>query len=206
MATNASEPRRRLEYNESQKAGVKLLQQFPFVALIGPAGSGKTHLALDYAAKLIRKQQAERIYFVRKPSEMGRSSVGFIPGDVNEKMAPFVAHAKEMAKDVGLSEHAISVVPLCYVQGRTFSDSIVIVDECQTLDIPEFRGIFTRLGKNSQMIFVGDPTQDSRREGKLKLFLSRVEGLSCFGVQYFTAADNMRHPAINEVWNATEDL
>lgn len=206
MASNASEPRRRLEYNESQREGHKLLQQFPFVALIGPAGSGKTHLALDYAAKQIRRQQADKIYFVRKPSDMGRSSLGYLPGEANEKMAPYVAHAKEMGKEVGISEHAIFVVPLCYVQGRTFNDAIVIVDECQTLDIPEFRGIFTRLGKNSQMIFVGDPMQDSRREGKLRLFLSRVEGLSCFGVQYFTAADNMRHPAINEVWNAVEDL
>jgi phosphate starvation-inducible PhoH-like protein len=199
-----TEPTRR-KFNASQETGMKLLQEYPIVALVGPAGSGKTHLALEYAGWAIRRQKAERIFFVRAPVEMGRSSLGYIPGEPNDKMAPYVAHAKEIAKEIGISEHALSVVPLCYVQGRTFTNSVVIVDECQVLDLDEFRAIVTRLGKGSTMIFCGDPAQDTRHQGRFRVFLDKVEGLSCVAIQRFTAADNMRHPAIIEVLDALDD-
>jgi phosphate starvation-inducible PhoH-like protein len=199
------DPSPRRKFNASQESGMKLLQEFPIVALVGPAGSGKTHLALEYAGGAIRRQRAERVFFVRSPVEMGRSSLGFIPGEPHEKMAPYVAHAKEIAKSIGISEHALSVVPLCYVQGRTFTDAVVIVDECQVLDLDEFRAIVTRLGKGSSMIFCGDPAQDTRHRGQFRVFLDKIEGLSCVAVQRFSTADNMRHPAIVEILNALED-
>ena len=174
---------------------MKLLQEFPIVALVGPAGSGKTHLALEYAGWAIRRQRAERVFFVRSPVEMGRSSLGFIPGEPHEKMAPYVAHAKEIAKSIGISEHALSVVPLCYVQGRTFTDAVVVVDECQVLDLDEFRAIVTRLGKGSSMIFCGDPAQDTRHRGQFRVFLDKIEGLGLRSRRGWPAPRRSQHPS-----------
>ena len=191
--------------NQSQVRAWELLNEFPIVILAGPAGCGKTHVAVEYAATAVRDKRYEKIVFVRSPMEMGRSRLGFTPGTVAEKMAPYTAPIFAIAKKFNLKAEDIECHPLGFVQGMTFEKSIVIVDEVQNLDIEEFRAIITRLGKGSQMILAGDPQQDTRHVGGFQVFLDRVESLQSVKIQYFTDADNMRHPAIIEVLKALED-
>lgn len=200
----ASDTRRK--FNESQKEAWELLQTTPIVCLIGPAGTGKTHVAIEYAAYAVKKKRASKIAYIRSPIEMGRSRVGFLPGDIAGKMAPYAATLYDIAKRMGVDEKCIQVYASGFVQGMTFEDTTVIVDECQNFDIEEFRALVTRLGKTSQMIFCGAPEQDTRRIGQLPLFLDRVAGLSHVRIQRFTADDNMRHPAIVEVLDALEGV
>jgi phosphate starvation-inducible PhoH-like protein len=194
----------RRKFNESQKEAWEMLQASPIVCLVGPAGTGKTHVAIEYAAYAVKKKRASKIAYIRSPIEMGRSRVGFLPGDLAGKMAPYAAPLYEIAKRMGVDEKHIQVYASGFVQGMTFEDTIVIVDECQNFDIEEFRALVTRLGKTSQMIFCGAPEQDTRRIGQLPLFLKRVDGLSHVRIQRFTLKDNMRHLAIVEVLDALE--
>lgn len=193
-------------FNQSQQRAWELLQSFSVVILAGPAGCGKTHVAVEYAATAVRDKRFEKIVFVRSPMEMGRSRLGFTPGTVAEKMAPYTAPIFAIAKKFGVKPEDIECHPLGFVQGMTFEDSIVIVDEVQNFDIEEFRAIVTRLGRGSQMILAGDPQQDTRHVGGFDVFLDKVKSLASVGIQHFTDADNMRHPVIIEVLNALKDL
>lgn len=190
--------------NASQQKAWQLLQELPVVILAGPAGCGKTHIAVEHAAMAVRQKRYEKIVFVRSPMEMGRSRLGFTPGTVAEKMAPYTAPIFAIAKKLGLKPEEIECHPLGFVQGMTFEDSVVIVDEVQNFDLEEFRAIVTRLGKGSQMILAGDPGQDTRHVGGFQVFLDKVESLPSVGIQYFTVADNMRHPVICEILKALE--
>lgn len=197
---------RKSKFNQSQQRAWELLSEFPVVILAGPAGCGKTHVAVEYAATAVREKRFDKIVFVRSPMEMGRSRLGFTPGTVAEKMAPYTAPIFAIAKKFGLKAEDIECHPLGFVQGMTFEDSVVIVDEVQNFDIEEFRAIVTRLGRGSQMILAGDPQQDTRKFGGFQVFLDNVQSLPSVGIQHFTDADNMRHPVIIEVLKALEGL
>lgn len=192
------------KFNQSQQRAWELLQQFPVVCLVGPAGCGKSHVAVEHAAIAVRQKRFEKIVFVRSPMEMGRSRLGFVPGDIKEKMAPYTAPIFAIAKKFGVKPEDIECHPLGFVQGMTFENSVVIVDEVQNLDLEEFRAIVTRLGQGSQMILAGDPRQDTRHIGGFGVFLDKVKSLPSVGIQHFTDADNMRHPVIIEILNALE--
>lgn len=190
--------------NPSQQQAWKHLEaQVPLVCLVGPAGTGKTFIAIAWAAEAIKTGKAHQLVYIRSPLEAGRASLGYIPGTVAEKMAPYTAPLYSIAKKVGIAERAIKIEPTCYVQGMTFEDSIILVDECQNLTIDEFRAVVTRTGKGSTLILAGDPEQDTRDSGGLPKFLNRVEDLDCVRVVYFDPqADNMRHPMIVDVIGA----
>jgi phosphate starvation-inducible protein PhoH len=193
------------EFNSSQKEAWKLLQELPIVCLIGPPGCGKTYVAAEYAAHLVKKNKAENIVYMRMPVEMGRSRLGYLQGSLNEKMAPYAEPIFAICKKTGISPHSLKIAAPGYVQGVTFDDAVVIVDECQVFDVEEFKAVVTRLGKNSKLIFCGDPTQDTRRMGQLPFILSVLSKLPSVGIQYFNYNDNMRHPVIVEVATAFED-
>jgi phosphate starvation-inducible PhoH-like protein len=197
-------PPRRSKLNQSQQRAWELMQEHPVVCLVGPAGTGKSHCAIEHAATAVRQRKYEKIVFVRSPVEMGRSRLGFIPGEVKDKMAPYMAPLLAIAKKFGVKPDAVECYPTGFVQGMTFEKSIVIVDEVQNLDIEEFRAIVTRLGVGSQMILAGDPAQDTRRIGSFSLFLDRMQSCKSVGIQYFSESDNMRNPVIIEVLKALE--
>jgi phosphate starvation-inducible PhoH-like protein len=173
------------------------------LVLAGDAGTGKTHVAAAWASQMIRVSKSHKLVYVRSPLEAGRASIGFIPGTVDEKMAPYTAHLFTIATKVGLSLKAIEVDPTCLIQGKTFENCTVLLDEAQNLTIDEFRAVVTRVGKDSTLIIAGDPEQDTRRSGGLPIFINRTQHLDCVRVIRFDAVqDNMRHPMLIDVLGA----
>jgi phosphate starvation-inducible PhoH-like protein len=195
-------PRKKVQLNRSQQAAWGLLEEKPIVLFIGPAGTGKSFAAMAWGAQAIRSKRIEKIVFIRSPLEMGRSRMGYLPGTADEKMAPYLDSVMEIARKLGLPSELIEVRPLPYIQGATFENALVFVDECQNLNSEEFLATVTRLGIGSTMVLAGDAEQDTRRSFGLKPFIEAVKHLGCVGVQEFTEDCNMRHPAIIPVIKA----
>jgi phosphate starvation-inducible PhoH-like protein len=197
---------KRFRLNDSQQNAWYLFQNLPIVCLEGDAGTGKSWCALAWGKQAIESGLVEKIIYVRSPLEMGRSRMGALPGTSNEKMAPYLAPLQAIAKDLGIHPDLIEAYPLPYIQGMTFSNSFVILDEAQNLSIEEFRALVTRLGKDSRLAIIGDCAQDTRGMGGYPIFLKAVNGLPSVGIQHFNASDNMRHPVIVEVLTALKGL
>ena len=204
--TSFHEAPRRLKLNESQQSLWYLADTLPLAVGVGPAGTGKTYAALAWAKAALDAKRIEQICYIRSPLEMGRSKLGFIPGSAQEKMQPYLAPLHAIAKELGIHPDCLYTLPLPYIQGMTFSKAGVILDAAQNLCIEEFRALVTRLGRDSSLIILGDPEQDTRGMGGLPVFLRAVNGLPSVGIQVFDAKDNMRHPVIIEVLTALRGL
>lgn len=155
--------------NKEQIFALYLLtsEDIPLVTLTGIPGSGKTFLALMTALKYIEKQKYNRIIFTRPIQTVGKD-LGFLPGDVNEKMAPWLAPIVDNFRnqfgdlsyfDLMMEKGQIDVAPLSYIRGRSFNNSIIIVDEAQNATIHELKTVITRTGRNSKIILLGDIDQ-----------------------------------------------
>jgi phosphate starvation-inducible PhoH-like protein len=197
---------RRPKLNSAQLGLFAILEEKPIAVATGCAGTGKTFAALAWSKIALARKQIEQIIYLRSPMEMGRSRVGFVPGDLKEKMAPYAVPIFAIAKKLGIPESLIQIHATGFVQGMTFEKSAIIVDEVQNLDIEEFRAIITRMGQGSRMILAGDPQQDTRNLGDMGIFLKAVENLDSVGIQHFIESHNMRHPAIMEVLGALKGL
>lgn len=146
---------------------VLLSDDIPLVTMTGIPGSGKTYLTLMSALSQIEKQKKKRIIFTRPIQTVGRD-IGFLPGDINEKMAPWLAPIVDNFRnqfgdlsyfDIMMERGDIDIAPLSYIRGRSFNDSIIIVDEAQNATIHELKTVITRTGKNSKIVLLGDIEQ-----------------------------------------------
>jgi predicted ribonuclease YlaK len=185
--------------NESQRLAWELLETKPITCLIGFPGSGKTHTAMAFARYAIESKLKKDVVVVRSPLESGRSRLGFLKGTVEDKMAVWAAPIYDICARMRWI-YKPTVTPPCYIQGVTFVDSVIIIDECQNLDVAELVSVLTRMDATSQLVLCGDPDQDTRNSNGLLPFLKSVKDLDCIGIQEFTVLDNCRHPAIAEVW------
>lgn len=163
------------KYNESlsedQHCAKKIIDNSVISCLIGYAGTGKTRLATTYALEqyaLGRKNGGiNKIVITRPAVARKKDYIGFLPGDISEKYGPWVKPIDDILKDIEGGENVerlkkdgiVEVMPLMYIQGVTFTNSIVIIDEAQNLTKEDVKSIFTRLGKSSKMIFCGDYNQ-----------------------------------------------
>ena len=145
---------------------IKCLNQNDIVFGIGPAGTGKTYLAVLYAAALLKKQQVKRIVLVRPVVEAGEK-LGFLPGDMKEKVDPYLiplydalneCFGKETVNKM-IDKGVIEIAPLAYMRGRTLDNAAVVLDEAQNSTTMQMKMFLTRLGFNSKMIITGDVTQ-----------------------------------------------
>jgi PhoH-like ATPase len=155
--------------NKEQIFALNLLlnDDIPLVTLTGVPGSGKTYLTLMAALKQIEKEKKKRIIFTR-PSQTVGKDIGFLPGTLNEKMAPWLAPIVDNFRnqfgdltyfDLMMDKGTIDIAPLSYIRGRSFNDAIIIVDEAQNATVHELKTVIIRTGKNLKIVLLGDIEQ-----------------------------------------------
>ena len=198
--------------NESQKIYLQKLQDDAksIVFAIGPAGTGKTLLAVQTGIKLFQEGKVEKLIVTRLAVSVDED-LGFLPGTLNEKMAPWTRPIFDVlgeyyqAKDIAdmLTEGIIEISPLAYMRGRTFKNAYIIADEMQNATANQMKMLLTRLGENSKMVVTGDLAQADRLEdnGLIEFcnLLSSKKNLKYIDIVEFSARDIERHNAVKEV-------
>jgi phosphate starvation-inducible PhoH-like protein len=196
----------------AQDAYVRALQRHALVFGTGPAGTGKTWLAVAHAIALFERKQVDRIILSRPAVEAGER-LGFLPGDMREKVDPYLRPIYDALFDLmdariverALQGTEIEIAPLAFMRGRTLSNAVVILDEAQNTTSMQMKMFLTRLGENSRMIVTGDPSQVDLPQGQtsglaeaVKL-LKNVEGI---GHVVFTHQDVVRHELVARIVEA----
>jgi phosphate starvation-inducible PhoH-like protein len=186
----------------------------PLVFGLGPAGTGKTFLAVAHGAGMLMRGEVDRLVVTRPAVEAGER-LGFLPGDLTEKVDPYMAPIWEALSDImGVDQMRrrrdkgeIEVAPIAFMRGRTLSHCFVICDEAQNATRLQMKMVLTRLGEGSRMVVTGDPTQvDLLRaaDSGLAHAVDLLEGVEGVAVNRFTAADVVRHPLVERIVRAYE--
>jgi phosphate starvation-inducible PhoH-like protein len=186
----------------------------PLVFGVGPAGTGKTFLAVAHGAGMLMRGEVDRLVVTRPAVEAGER-LGFLPGDLTEKVDPYMAPIWEALSDImGVDQMRrrrdkgeIEVAPIAFMRGRTLSHCFVICDEAQNATRLQMKMVLTRLGEGSRMVVTGDPTQvDLLRaaDSGLAHAVDLLEGVEGVAVNRFTADDVVRHPLVERIVRAYE--
>ncbi|MDU6561758.1 MAG: PhoH family protein [Streptococcus sp.] len=197
-----------------QKVYVDSIKNHDVVFGIGPAGTGKTFLAVTLAVTALKRGQVKRIVLTRPAVEAGES-LGFLPGDLKEKVDPYLRPVYDALYQILGKEQTtrlmereiIEIAPLAYMRGRTLEDAFVILDEAQNTTIMQMKMFLTRLGFNSKMIVNGDMSQiDLPRRVKSGLIdaMEKLKGIKAIDFVHFSASDVVRHPVVADIINAYE--
>ena len=195
-----------------QRVYIEAITENDIVIGIGPAGTGKTYLAVACAVDALYKKRVRRIILARPAVEAGEN-LGFLPGDLQEKVDPYLRPLYDALEDMmpsdrmrrALADSTIEIAPLAYMRGRTLSDAFVILDEAQNATTAQMKMFLTRLGLNSQVVITGDKTQIDlpRRDhsGLLEVerILSDIDGIS---VVYMDSKDVIRHRLVKDIIKA----
>lgn len=194
--------------NESQREYIKAIHENNLVFGVGPAGTGKTYLAVSVACEYLTSGKVDRILLTR-PAVEADEKLGYLPGTLEEKMAPYLRPLYDCLLDrLGVkrlreyqSASRIEIAPLAYMRGRTLNNSIIIGDEFQNCTSGQIKMFLTRFGFNSKMIVTGDPDQSDIDYGDSGLAETahRVEPLDGVGVVRFSRRDVVRHPLVGEI-------
>lgn len=198
----------------TQDAYIRAMERSELVFGVGPAGTGKTYLAVAYAAQLLERGAVDRIVLSRPAVEAGER-LGFLPGDMKEKVDPYLRPLYDALYDMmpgdkverAITAGVIEIAPLAFMRGRTLANAAVILDEAQNTTSMQMKMFLTRLGENGRMIVTGDPSQiDLPRGVKSGLvealhILQGVEGVS---VVRFKDVDVVRHPMVARIVRAYE--
>ncbi len=196
----------------AQDAYIRAFETNDLVFGIGPAGTGKTYLGVAYAASLLERGEIERIILSRPAVEAGER-LGFLPGDMKEKVDPYLRPLYDALHDMmhpenverGLTSGVIEVAPLAFMRGRTLSNAVIILDEAQNTTPMQMKMFLTRMGENSSMIVTGDPSQIDLPRGQssgLIQALDLLAGLESINVSRFTHEDVVRHPLVARIVKA----
>lgn len=202
--------------SQAQEVYLKAIEDYDIVVSIGPAGTGKTYLAVANAVSSLNGKKTGRIILTRPAVEAGES-LGFLPGDFKEKVDPYLRPLYDALYDMLpvdklrrlLDSGVIEVAPLAYMRGRTLNDSFVILDEAQNTTRMQMKMFLTRLGFNSKTVITGDVTQiDLSPEipsglVEIESILSQIEGIKFV---YLTEKDVVRHPLVTEIIKAYEKI
>ncbi|MGP4072515.1 PhoH family protein [Piscibacillus sp. B03] len=197
-----------------QRDYVTSIKKKDLVFGIGPAGTGKTYLAVVMAAKALRNGEVKRLILTRPAVEAGES-LGFLPGDLKEKVDPYLRPLYDALHDVIGAEHTvrlmergtIEIAPLAYMRGRTLDDAFVILDEAQNTTPEQMKMFITRLGFGSKMVITGDITQIDLPKGVtsgLKVAEERLSNIGGIAFNYLKGSDVVRHPLVQKVIEAYE--
>jgi phosphate starvation-inducible PhoH-like protein len=191
---------------------LRMIQEHDIVVGIGPAGTGKTYLAVAAAVDALARKRVRRIVLARPAVEAGEN-LGFLPGDMQAKIDPYLRPLYDALDDMmpfervqrALEQRVIEVAPLAFMRGRTLGDAFVIVDEAQNATTMQMKMLLTRLGVNSRMVITGDKTQVDlpKREDSGLMQVERIlPGIDGIGFHYFTENDVVRHRLVRDIVRA----
>ena len=200
--------------NLAQRRYVDLICKHDIAIAVGPAGTGKTYLAMAMAVAALHRKEISRIILTRPAVEAGER-LGFLPGDLSEKVDPYMRPLYDALRDMMDMEKAtrliergtIEVAPLAFMRGRTLNDSFVILDEAQTTTGEQRKMFLTRLGDNSKAVITGDVTQidlPSGTESGLVEAQRVLRAVTGIGFMTFAPSDVVRHPLVQSIIQAYE--
>ncbi len=212
MAQISTRRRTIMARNPAQDAYIRAMDRSEMVFGIGPAGTGKTYLAVAYAAALIERGDVSRLILSRPAVEAGER-LGFLPGDMKEKVDPYLRPLYDALYDMmpadkverGLTSGMIEVAPLAFMRGRTLANAVVILDEAQNTTSMQMKMFLTRIGEGSRMIITGDPSQVDLPNGQVSGLAEAVDILRDVPgiVQIrFSDVDVVRHPLVGRIVRA----
>lgn len=195
-----------------QAAYVKAIQEHDIVLATGPAGSGKTFLAVALAVAALRAEKVKKLVLVRPAVEAGES-LGFLPGDLQAKINPYLRPLMDALREMmdyeqlkRLTEQdVVEMIPLAYMRGRTLNNAFIILDEAQNTTVSQMKMFLTRLGMGSKMVISGDTTQidlPPDRTSGLVDAMARLQGVPGFGHVRLGKADIVRHPLVQRIVEA----
>lgn len=193
--------------NVAQRLAYSVYEQNDIVFLLGPAGTGKSHLACMFAINELIRESKSRIVLTRPIVEAGES-LGYLPGTFSEKTDPYMLPLYDCIRKMiptggSLADHIqknTEVAPLAYMRGRTFDSSVCILDEAQNCTWGQLLLFLTRLGESSKMVVTGDPFQsDIGRDSALMDVFHRLEGLNGIGMVQFTDEHIVRHKLVSQI-------
>ncbi|HEX6066746.1 MAG TPA: PhoH family protein [Longimicrobiales bacterium] len=198
--------------SEGQRLYLEAIKNNDIVISIGPAGTGKTYLAVAAAVDAHRKNRVKRIILARPAVEAGEN-LGFLPGDLQEKVDPYLRPLYDALEDImpadwvrrALEARTIEIAPLAYMRGRTLADAFVILDEAQNATTAQMKMFLTRLGLNSKVVITGDKTQIDlpRKDDSGLLEIERIlKGIEGIDIIYLDARDVVRHRLVKEIIHA----
>jgi phosphate starvation-inducible PhoH-like protein len=194
---------------------MRALARDDIIFALGPAGTGKTYIAVAQAVSQLISGSVQRLILSRPAVEAGEK-LGFLPGDMKEKVDPYLRPLYDALNDCmppeqverRLANGEIEIAPIAFMRGRTLADSFIILDEAQNTTKEQMKMFLTRFGQNSRMVVCGDPRQIDIPGGHgmsgLADAVSRLEGVEGFGTIRFTAADVVRHPIVGRIVEAYE--
>jgi phosphate starvation-inducible protein PhoH and related proteins len=198
----------------NQRKMVKLASKNDMIFAIGPAGTGKTYTAVAMAVKALKAKQVKRIILTRPAVEAGES-LGFLPGDMKDKLDPYMQplydalrdmYPPEKLKDL-MEEGTIQIAPLAFMRGRTLDKAFVILDEAQNATESQFRMFLTRMGKSAKFMITGDATQvdlPGKQKSGLRKTLRLLDDVKGVGQIFLDDKDVVRHPLVKEIIKAYE--
>ena len=195
-----------------QQQYVQTIREHDLTFAVGPAGTGKTYLAMALAVVALKNKEIERIVLTRPAVEAGEK-LGFLPGDMSQKVDPYLRPLYDALYDfMGVDNYqklvergVVEVAPLAYMRGRTLSDSFIILDEAQNTTSEQMKMFLTRLGFNSKVVVTGDVTQTDLPMGKrsgLAEALEILEGIPEIGIVRLTSKDVVRHELVQRIVDA----
>ncbi|MGC4130213.1 MAG: PhoH family protein [Bergeyella sp.] len=188
---------------------VKEVEKKDMVFAIGPAGTGKTYTSVALAARALRDKEVKRIILTRPAVEAGES-LGFLPGDLKEKLDPYLQPLYDALRDMipheklegFIEKKVIEVAPLAFMRGRTLDEAFVILDEAQNTTHLQMKMFLTRMGMNAKFIITGDPSQVDlplKQKSGLKEAMHILKGVGEIGFVHLTEEDVVRHPVVKKI-------
>lgn len=200
----------------NQRKMVELVQKNDMVFAIGPAGTGKTYMGVALAVKALKERQVKRIILTRPAVEAGEN-LGFLPGDLKEKLDPYMQPLYDALFDMIPSDKLnsfiekgiIQIAPLAFMRGRTLDNAFVILDEAQNTTHAQMKMFLTRMGKNAKFMITGDPGQidlPKRVNSGLKEALLILKNIKGIGILHLDGKDVVRHPLVKTIINAYKSI
>jgi len=201
--------------NKTQEAMVKAYFENDLIFALGPAGTGKTYIAIALAVRALKNREVRRIILTRPAVEAGER-LGFLPGDLKDKLDPYLQPLYDALEDMipskklqeFLSEGTIQIAPLAYMRGRTLDRACVILDEAQNTNLGQLKMFLTRMGSSAKFIVTGDATQvdlPRREDSGLVRGIHLLEGIKGIATISFTKEDIVRHPLVTRIVRAFDE-